>query len=239
MRVLVTRPEPDASRTAAALAAQGHQALVMPVLTVAPIAPAALPLRPYRAILLTSSNALRALEAHPQFPQVKGLDLFAVGDQTAERARGLGFTKIHTADGGVAALAALVTRTLAPSDGPLLYLAGTDRAGDLAGELSRLNYAVDLVELYNTVPVPHFDRAVCAAIAAGDVDAILFASRRTVQVFVALAADEGLITAFARITAVAISANVAEALAPIGFAAVRIAAIPTEAAMIAALPSRA
>jgi uroporphyrinogen-III synthase len=239
MRVLVTRPEPDASRTAAALAARGHEALVTPVLVILPLPHVAIPARPYRAVLVTSGNALRALEAHPQHLHLQGLKLFAAGAHTAERARGLGFAPVYAAEGGVAALADLVTRTLAPDGRPLLYLAGIDRAGDLDGELSRAGYRVDLVELYRAEAVSRLDSAVSTALAAGEVDAALFASRRTAEIFAALIAGAGIESALARITAVAISANVAEALAPLGFRAVNIAEKPTEMAMIAALPSRA
>ena len=62
MRVLVTRPEEDAAALVAALKARGHEALVEPMLTVAP-APGVTPpldLDGVQALLFTSANGARA-----------------------------------------------------------------------------------------------------------------------------------------------------------------------------------
>ncbi len=79
MRVLVTRPEEDASALAAALAARGFDALVEPMLSVAP-APGVTPpldLDGVQALLFTSANGVRALA---RLTERRDLPAFTVGD---------------------------------------------------------------------------------------------------------------------------------------------------------------
>ena len=64
MRILVTRPAADAERTAAALRARGHEAIVAPLLSVEFLSDAELGAGPWAAILVTSANAARAIAAH-------------------------------------------------------------------------------------------------------------------------------------------------------------------------------
>src|SRR3954447_12622921 len=82
MRLLVTRPEPDATRTAETLRARGHEVLVAPLLATLTIA--ADFAGPYDAVLMTSANAARALAAHPRAGEVTRLPCFTVGSRSAE-----------------------------------------------------------------------------------------------------------------------------------------------------------
>src|SRR5258708_12515624 len=80
MAVLVTRPHPDDEATAGALRARGFEVLQAPMLRFA-----AVPFQDdvdvrYDAVIVTSANALRAIE--PQLPgrRLLQLPLFPVGD---------------------------------------------------------------------------------------------------------------------------------------------------------------
>ena len=64
VRLLLTRPEPDAQRTATALRAQGHDVIVAPLLRIEPAADAKIGEGPWAAILITSANAAHAIAAH-------------------------------------------------------------------------------------------------------------------------------------------------------------------------------
>src|SRR6185503_340182 len=131
MRLLVTRPEPDATRTAQALRHRGHAVLVAPLLSAQTIE-AELE-GPYGAVLVTSANAARALTAHPGATELRRLPAFTVGARSAEAARAAGFGDVTSADGALGDLVRVVAARLAGSRTRLLYLAGEDRAGDLAG----------------------------------------------------------------------------------------------------------
>jgi uroporphyrinogen-III synthase len=77
MRILVTRPEPDATRQAELLAARGHEPVVAPLLLIEPATCVPLELEGAQALIATSRNALRALASHPDlgsarsFPSAK------------------------------------------------------------------------------------------------------------------------------------------------------------------------
>ena len=121
MRVLVTRPEPAASATAAALAGHGHQALLAPLLATAPrlwVAPATAP----KALLVTSANAVR--HGGEGLLAYRSLPVFAVGPATAAALRAAGFGDVRDGGGDVAArrirrflLDGAIVRVVAPELG--------------------------------------------------------------------------------------------------------------------------
>jgi uroporphyrinogen-III synthase len=119
MRLLVTRPLPGGEATAARLAAQGHDAIVAPLLA-AEALPWQPPATPPQAIMLTSAFAARLADA----PAYHALPCFVVGAATAKAARQAGFTDIR--DGGGTAQTLLDT-VAAAGITALLHLAGEDR----------------------------------------------------------------------------------------------------------------
>ena len=150
MRILVTRPAADAARTAAALRVRGHEAIVAPLLTIEYFPDAALGDGPWSAILVTSANAAHAIAGHKRRDELLRIPVFAVGRQSAQELRAEGFADVISADGDVDDLAALVAARLKPP-ARLLYLAGEERSGDLAGVLRAKNFAVDTVVVYRVV----------------------------------------------------------------------------------------
>ena len=145
-RVLVTRPEPGASRTARRLQSLGYEPVVVPLshvetVPIAPPDPTA-----FDAIAVTSANALRALD--PQIVQsLIQRRLFCVGKATAEEARQVGFGEVFIGAGTGAGLATLVACTL-PAGGKLLYLCGAPRDEDFEGALAEAGILVEPVEVY-------------------------------------------------------------------------------------------
>src|ERR1700749_3989107 len=126
MAVLVTRPHPDSATTAAALRARGYEVMLAPLLRFEPVACSGLD-ADYGAVIVTSANALRAVEGQLGEGLFKR-PLFAVGDATATAARKTGFGKVTAAKSDADALRDLVLagvkkRQFRKSDA-LLYLAG-------------------------------------------------------------------------------------------------------------------
>jgi uroporphyrinogen-III synthase len=107
VRLLLTRPQDDAERTAMALRARGHDVVVAPLLQIEILADADLGAGPWAAILLTSANAVRAIAAHRRRNELRDLPVFTVGKNTAQAMREVGFTAVDSADGNVADLAKL------------------------------------------------------------------------------------------------------------------------------------
>src|SRR5260370_12320331 len=187
MAVLVTRPDPEDEATATALRARGFGVLQAPMLRFA-----AVPFEDdadarYDAVIVTSANALRAIE-----PQLKGsrlleLPLFAVGEHTASAARGAGFGQVIAAKGDAAALRDLVLAGVKSKHlkrgSTLLYLAGADLARDLAGELGEKGFTVVTHTTYRMIPVSSLPREVCDAFVANEIEAGVSYSRRNARGF--------------------------------------------------------
>src|SRR5690242_5673059 len=108
MHLLVTRPMPDAERTAETLRARGHAATIASVLRMELVAAADPAPQRFSAVALTSANAARAVAAHPRRDALTALPAFTVGRQTEHVARAAGFTDVTSADGGVTALARVI-----------------------------------------------------------------------------------------------------------------------------------
>ena len=226
MRLLVTRP--DGERTAAELRARDHAPVVAPVLRIEPIANVDLG-GPWVALVLTSSNAAWALQAHPQRGTLQQLPVFAVGERSAQAARDIGFTDVVSAGGDVTDLAGLVVERV--GEGTLLYVAGEDRAGDLAGELADHGLDVHTAAIYRAVPVETLPEPAGTALAAGAIDGVLHYSRRSAEVFVDLARQTGVLGQALATPHYCFSAQVAEPLQTAGAAKVHIARRPDETAL--------
>ena len=152
MRVVVTRPQADTERTAAALRARGHDVLVAPLMRVEPIA---VDLGgEWSALAITSANAPNAIAGNPAHDTLVKLPLLAVGRRSAEAAQQAGFTDITSADGDVRELVRLIEASRRKGEGPVLYLAGEDRAGDLVAELLARGMAVEMRVVYRAVTAP-------------------------------------------------------------------------------------
>jgi uroporphyrinogen-III synthase len=233
MRLLVTRPEPDAMRTAETLRARGHDVLVAPLLATLTIA--AEFTGPYAGVLMTSANAARALTAHPRRGELARLPCFAVGARTAEAAQAAGFTNTISADG---ALGDLVDLVAAKGDRParLLYLAGEDRAGDLAGDLAQRGIAVETAVVYRAVAAEKLAPHLTQALRENTLDAALHYSRRSVATLLTLAGHSGAATALTGLAHYCLSAEVAAPLREAGAGRIEVAARPDEASLLALIP---
>ena len=236
MRLLITRPEPDATRTAAHLRAIGHEVTLAPMLRVETIADASLGPGPWAAILLTSANGARALAGHPRLAELKAMPVLAVGQGSAAAARAEGFPDVTSAGGDGGDLARLAAGRLAGTPKTLLYLAGEDRARDLGGALLAHGHKVETVTIYRTVQSTSFPHAALAALCGGAIDGVLHFSRRSVEGYLACARN--LLGQALRPVHYCLSARAAEPLQSAGAAEVHIAEHPDEAAMLALVASR-
>ena len=231
MRILLTRPQTDAERTAIALRARGHTVVIAPLLELELLSGADLGAGPWAALLVTSGNAVRALAGHKRCDELRGIKVFTVGDRTAAAMRDGGFAHVTSAAGNVNDLAALVAARLQPP-ARLLYLAGEERSGDLAGLLRQKNFAVDTVLVYRAVAAADLPRVAAAALAEG-LDGVFHFSRRSAEAYLDAARHGGLVQeALAKPVHYCLSDRIAEPLRRAGAANIRIAARPDEAALI-------
>jgi uroporphyrinogen-III synthase len=232
MRVLITRPLPDGERTAASLRTQGHDVLLAPLMQVRPI-PAVLAGN-WSAVIITSANAIRVLTA-AQLAPLLGLPLYAVGGRSAEAASEAGFANVRTAQGDAVALVRLIAERHANEVAPYLYLAGVDRAADVAGELAGKGITVATIEVYRNMTTG-FPPELIAAIEQERLDAVLHFSRRSADNFVIGARTAGLATPALALRQLCLSAQVAEPLVASGARDIAVARRPDEASLLALLP---
>jgi uroporphyrinogen-III synthase len=230
MRLLVTRPEPDATRTAAVLRAKGHEVVVAPVLRIEPVA-AEIGAGPFAGVIMTSANAAQAIAGHARHRELTALPAFAVGARTAEAARRVGFASVASADGDTRELVQLIAARFAGSGGRLIYLAAEDRAGDVAGALAAHGLTVETGVIYRAVPAPGFAPDLQKALRSGPLDGVLHYSRRSAEAFLAGARAAGSLPAAMESRHYCISADVAAPLRAAG-ATVRVAVRPDEAALV-------
>ena len=230
MRLLVMRPEPDATRTAQALRRRGHEALVAPLLSTQTVE--ADFAGPYGAVLLTSANAARALTAHTRVAELTRVPAFTVGARSAEAAHAAGFGDVASADGALGDLVRLVAARFAGSRMRLLYLAGEDRAGDLAGELAARGVAVDTVVIYRAVAAERLPLELWQAISGERLDGALHYSRRSVTTLIELAEQAGVLNAVLNLAHYCLSDEVAAPLREADAGRISVASRPDEAALL-------
>jgi uroporphyrinogen-III synthase len=187
VKLIVTRPEPDAGRTAAALEAHGHEAVRAPLMNIEFIEDGDIAALGYQAILVTSANGIRALVRQAGHDRYFGVPVHAVGETSAAEARGLGFWTVHAAAGDLASLAGQAATALRPEDGPLLYVTGDKIAGDLAGMLGAKGFDVRRHVLYRAVAADALPRGVPAGIESGGIDGVVLMSPRTAEIWRRLA----------------------------------------------------
>jgi uroporphyrinogen-III synthase len=235
MKLLVTRPEPDNQRTAAALRAMGHDVMLAPMLRIEAVPGADLGAPPWAAVLLTSANGARALAVHPRRAELLALPVLAVGRASADAARAAGFADVVSTDGDANELGRLAAVRFAGSQSPLLYAAGEDRSGDLAGALSAKSIVVRTIVAYRAAAVAELLPDVRRALIQGCVGGVLHFSRRSVESYVACSRTiqrEALAPVH-----YCLSARVAEPLRLAGAARIEVAGRPDEASLFALISS--
>ena len=239
MAILVTRPQPDNETTAAALRAKGFGVLEAPMLRFEALAFHDDIDARYGAVIVSSANALRAIEAHLAGSRLLALPLFAVGERSAEAARHAGFRDVAVADGNAAALRDLIiagvrAKTLKKAS-TLLYLAGADLAGDLAGELGERGFTVVTHTTYRMIPVLGLPQAASDAFAANRIEAVLHYSRRSARAFLNAVRAAGVEISALAIPQCCISDAVASIVRDVGATQVLVARSPDESGLFEAL----
>ena len=239
MAILVTRPEPDNETTAAALRAKGFAVLPAPMLRFEPVAFHDDTEARYGAVIVSSANALRAMESDLAGSRLLTLPLFAVGERSAEAARSAGFGDVAVAGGTAAALRDLIVasvraKTLKKAS-TLLYLAGADLAGDLAGELGERGFTVVTHTTYRMVPVANLPQQAVDAFAANRIEAVLHYSRRSARAFLDAVRAAGVEISALAIPQCCISEQVASIVRDVGATRVLVARAPDENGLFEAL----
>ena len=214
-RLLVLRPEPQASAMVAALAARGVEAEAAPMLDIVGVADPVARVRAADAgadgLIFTSAQAARLIAADDRRADLLALPVFAVGAATAAAARAAGFLSVSSSDGDAAALVAALA---ASGRRRLVHVAGHDRTGAVAERLNAAGQHVSIAEIYHAEPTRALDASLANGLAAGRFSALVVASARTAAAFAALMSSNGGLDRLAELVLFAISTAAAAPLAP-------------------------
>jgi uroporphyrinogen-III synthase len=243
MAILVTRPEPGNAATARALRARGHDVLLSPMLQFEPVAFRDDGDNDYDAVILTSANTVRALSEDPDgqaaWMRWRALPVYAVGDRTAEAARGAGFATVFSAQGDADALRDLLMQQVADgklkAGARLCYPAAANISRDIAADFGVHGFTVVTHTAYRMAPLAELSADVGRALRLAGVEAVLHYSRRSAQAFVAAARGAGVEVSALAVPQYCISEVVGAVLREAGAARVTVAHAPDEDAMFAAL----
>jgi uroporphyrinogen III methyltransferase/synthase len=197
-RVLVTRDKRQSGSMVRALRDAGAEAVVVPMIRLAPpedwaeVDAALDAIASYDAVLITSANAIRFLAGRAEDRGVSltppGLQVLCVGPQTAKATRDAGVPvnaipeSRYDADG----LLDEVAKRLPPKGRRFLFPRAEGARDVLPEGLAAAGATVDSVTLYRTLP-PEIDAAALRALLlAPGLDALTFTSPSTARNFVAL-----------------------------------------------------
>jgi uroporphyrinogen-III synthase len=205
VRVLIVRPAPGNAATAHAVRALGLEPAVVPLFEIVPLGWTVPDPHRFDAVIMTSANAARL--GGDGLVRFVHLPLFAVGEATGKAAEAAGFVQVQCGTGDVAALAPLLPARI-------LHLTGADHR-PIPGPAE-----VTVIPVYESrerepVKPLRADVALIHSPRAGSRLAALVGERRATRI-------------------VAISAAAAAACGT-GWAAIDVADVPNEHAMLACL----
>lgn len=238
----MTRPEPDGTEFARALSDMGHQPVVEPLMSAVPVSfdpqRIAADLAAADAVIVTSRNAVRALEAASLGDRFAGAFIVAVGPGTADAASKLGARDVLSIDGRamdiVAQLPGVLTARGQADACRVLYLRGADITVDLVGALRSVlpDWSVSEAIVYRTALTAAPSERLRAQLAAGMIDAVALFSTRTAAAYVDALSRERLIDAMRRKAHYCLSDRVAERLSIMKLQNIAVSAKPNVQEML-------
>jgi uroporphyrinogen-III synthase len=231
--VIVTRPEPDASRFAALLGASGMLAVVSPVVQI-DLFLDALDLSGAGGLIFTSANGVRAFSATGGAPRGPA---FAVGPATAAAARAAGFADVVVGGGDVETLAGalLSFSKTRPGLGEFVHIVGRHEAGDLAGRLAAEGLKVRRALAYEAKPAAGLSPQAMECLTSGARDLfVAHFSIRSAKIFEDLCEKAGIAGRLSAVDAAVLSPAIARSLM-FPWRRVVAASSPSPEALIAAI----
>jgi uroporphyrinogen-III synthase len=234
MRLLITRPQPQADELAAKLQRHGHDVLLAPLTCIVERGSGPLNPRAAQAIALTSRHAAQAAGARLS-EGARALPVFAVGGATAGAAIAAGFTDIRVGRADAMDLVLLICDTLTPQDGPLFYPCAVHRNARFEKCLAGRGFTISAEPVYEAREIETLPRRVVDDLRAGRCDAVLLFSPRSAALFRRRLAAADLWPPGAQLRIFCLSEAVAKELQDWPSDQVHVAPRPNEAALISCL----
>lgn len=224
MHILITRPQDKANILANYLHQLGHEVTIDSLIHVMPLPPTSVKLptfSSYEAIVTTSQQSIHCLAT---LTSERNFPLWCVGTESAKIAKDLGFQVIHTAEGSAEDLVAKLIKTrYAPSQKPYLHLSGDVVRWDVAQTLQDKGINAERLIVYSTHESKAFLPETQNSLKARTMDAVLFYSPRTAEVFKKICQSNDMETYCSSLSAICLSNAIKEEIQEMPWKNIRVA----------------
>ena len=239
MKLIVTRPEPAATRTAEKLQAMGHEVAISPVLEIV-ATDTKMPNGDYSMIIITSASALQVLKQQDFDQPLLNIAVYVVGDKTAKNAKDFGFQNVHSAAGNALDLAELIKLRFdvsATAKNPALYICGQHSTSGFTDELSKIGLNFNRWINYNANLVDHLTNKSINFLTSDDSIGILLYSARSARRFSELIDQQIITYNIDNMNIFVLSSTIKDALSKDLQKVAKIAQKPDEQSLFALIPS--
>ena len=165
------------------------------------------PLKNPQALIITSKNALRALEGRED---VKNLPLYVVGDQTAYLAKNMGFSHVLSASGTSQELTHLILHHAQREKGILWHLSGEIIKGNIVKTLQLKGFEAERRIIYHIEEIKDFPIPLLTDLQNQKISHVMFFSPHTTSIFVKLLKKNGLEEKTSHMTSLCLSQDIAK-----------------------------
>ncbi|MDC3071496.1 uroporphyrinogen-III synthase [Candidatus Pelagibacter sp.] len=180
MHILLTRPLDDCLEMIVKFKSLGHEVSHLPLLNIEKLHYPEINFNDYKAIIFTSSNAIKFLETKKIN---KDILCFCVGHATEKKARNRGFQNIISAEGNVENLRELIIQNLNVNFGKILYISGELISTKLDQSLIQEGYVLKRVINYKTNHNQKFDEKFIEELKLKIPDIVYIYSQNSAQSF--------------------------------------------------------
>lgn len=203
-RVLLIRPMDDALPLAKILKSKGIESLLYPLFT--PRFLPFVPLKDPQAFIITSKNALRALEGHKNLREVP---LYVVGDQSAQLAKKMGFSNVVSALGTSQELIQLILNHARHDAGILWHLSGERIKENIVQALQAKGFKAERKIVYCIEEIA-VDPSLFEDLQNQKISHVMFFSPHTTQIFIHLLKKKSIEKVTSQMIALCLSQDIAE-----------------------------
>lgn len=192
-KILLTRPKKLSQEIAKTL---HHQTIIQPLFSVHKINLPKENFQNLQAVLITSQNAVFALE---KLSIKKDILILAVGEKTALALRKLGYQNVICANNSALSLLNLAIQKLSKNNGLVLYLSGSIITLDLAEKLHEQGFEAKKIVVYKTKETEDFSKKTIDEMSNGNISEVWIYSKNSEKIFYKLARKHNLLECLKKI----------------------------------------
>jgi len=178
LHIIITRPKEDSLFLIEGLKKLGHTVTHLPVIKIEKLKTEKIKFQNYKAVIFTSSNAIKFLEVEKFEPNIK---CYCVGKATELTAKHAGFINTYSSEGTVDSLIELIIRSFENKSGKLLYLSSEFISKDLDIDLTKSGFIVDKISNYTSRPVEEIEENVLDFLRKNSPDVIFVYSSKSAK----------------------------------------------------------